>query len=212
MPVLISTWTAILIKRDRDYAKHFEALLDRLRRPIEKDNEPQYSDPVELVAYLNALHDWTCKRLQQSVQTLINLSAIDTPVALANAASRIFTFNFSVSPVLGGDTVQEPAAETPDAPAVSTAQIFGSFAEAFGQYNERILLLGPPGTGENDDIAGIRPRRRGRALERSGAARTVAGEHTDMGPADAPRGLGTVPNPGGGLRRSSPALFAGWSR
>lgn len=152
LPVLISTWTAILIKRDRDYAKHFEALLDRLRRPIEKDNEPQYSDPVALVAYLNALHDWTCKRLQQSVQTLINLSAIDTPVALANAASRIFTFNFSVSPVLGGDTVEEPAAETPDAPAVSTAQIFGSFAEAFGQYNERILLLGPPGSGKTTTL------------------------------------------------------------
>jgi hypothetical protein len=151
LPVLISTLTAIFVKRESDYPQQFEFLLERLRRPVHSGEEPNYLDSPELVAYLNALHDWVCTRLQQSVQALINLSSIDTPDAVAKKSARLFTFNFSVSPVLSGEVTDAAKPESPEL-APAKPLIFPSFAEAFDHHRRRMLLLGPPGSGKTTTL------------------------------------------------------------
>lgn len=150
LPVPISTWTAIFVESDEAYPATLPAILDRLRDPGGPPEIPNYDASPATVEYLNALHEWTSKALQESVYTLITLATADASGAVRSIASPSFEAQFTVSPVLSG----RPAA-TPEPATVSASSgtvRFASFAEAFRHHGERVLLLGGPGAGKTTTL------------------------------------------------------------
>lgn len=147
LPLQISTWTYVDMRK----TKGLSQLLKRLNEPA-FIQQPEYADntPLELVEYLNALHEWASQRLEEGVHTLITLAAADTPGAVKKSTSKssgMIGFNFVVS-----QASVEQKTES-DAPSRSRgSKHFASFSKAFEYYGGRLLLLGDPGAGKTTTL------------------------------------------------------------
>ena len=145
-PLQISTWTHIDMSQSDAYSDLIGRLYGSTSFPLayhSKQNSP------ELVAYLDALHDWASKRLDEGVHSLITLAAASVPQAVrqpSNETSPTLGFNFVVSPVtLGKRKLVKSRSDTKEAS-------FTSFPDAFNHFGGRLLLLGDPGAGKKTTL------------------------------------------------------------
>jgi hypothetical protein len=143
LPVLIATWNAIFIDRRETYDNALLRIAERLRKPAAA-LEPNFADPPALVAYLNALHDFASRRLEESVRAVITLSTVDEPTAKTDAAPA-FLFRFATSPVLGSPTTASEA----------VLLVFPSFDEAMRHHRHRLCLIGEAGAGKSTTLLAL---------------------------------------------------------
>lgn len=145
LPIQIATWTYI----DMSKSDSLEQLTNRLNRNNETYAAPsQLEDtPPSLVEYLNLLHEWISRQLQESVHTLITLAAAETSHAVSRSAVQNLKsvgFNFAVSKATIDDQNSTSAPQRVDGGTV----LFQNLADALAHYENRMLLLGEPGAGK----------------------------------------------------------------
>lgn len=143
LPIQIATWTYIDMQRRDGLAR----LMERLSSVVLPSQPPNRleANPPELILYLNALHEWTSTRLQESVHTLISLAVSDTPEAVerdTQITSATFGFNFVVSKATSVDV------DTGATLVKEQTTTFNTLSDGFKYHKERLLLLGEPGSGK----------------------------------------------------------------
>lgn len=144
LPIQIATWTYI----DMSKADSFDQLTNRLINDREKGTTPlEIGVNPGLVDYLNLLHEWISRQLQDSVHTLITLAVAETSHAVSTSAvssTKGFGFNFVVSKA----TIEDHSSASASDQGKIAPLVFQSLADALSQYKHRMLLLGEPGAGK----------------------------------------------------------------
>ena len=137
LPILISTLDIIRCSGEEGQSATFEAIVARIRAAPGSVVHPNYRDSALLTRYLHELHDRTSITLQRHVQALLELSATDTPAAIAPLA-----LNLVLSPVL------DPGTDSTDASGFSKQKSFSTLTDGFRHHGGRVVLLGDPGAGK----------------------------------------------------------------